>query len=221
MVKRLVQGVGINDANYQVQKAEMLEERYASGKLKTRKVWRCPYYSRWFSMLNRCYSKKRHERSPTYKGCTVCEEWLTFSNFRKWMDTQAWQHEVGEKPLELDKDLLFQDNKVYSPETCVFVHHKVNKFLTERKNDRGQYLLGCTTDTNSTKFKAQCNNPSTSTQEYLGLYDTEIEAHLVWKQRKHDNAIKLAHSKYVHDDRVRRILLTKYQNYKILEDHIV
>ena len=33
-------------------------------------------------MLVRCYNAKFHERQPQYKGCTVCEEWLNYSNFK-------------------------------------------------------------------------------------------------------------------------------------------
>ena len=91
MSKRLVFGVGINDSDYEVYKYETI-----NGKRKA--TWKCPYYERWVSMLRRCYSPRSLEKYPTYKGCTVCEEWLTFSTFKKWMENQEWEDR------HLDKD---------------------------------------------------------------------------------------------------------------------
>ena len=101
---RLIQGVGTNDANYTVKISEDLP-RLPNGKRRRKVVWRCPYYSRWESMLSRVYSKNYHLRRPTYKGCSVCEEWLLFSNFKKWVDEQPcgdWENR------HLDKDLLIK-----------------------------------------------------------------------------------------------------------------
>ena len=111
--KILVCGVGINDADYVVKKFETIG--YVDGKRKRKLVWTCPYHRAWESMLKRCYSAKYQERQPTYKGCTVSDDWLTFSNFRAWMIAQDWEGK------HLDKDLLFEGNKIYSTETCVFV----------------------------------------------------------------------------------------------------
>ena len=77
-------------------------------------------------MLQRCYSESHLVRQPTYKGCSVCEEWLTFSNFKSWMEQQDWEGK------QLDKDLLVYKNKIYSPETCVFVSSVINSFFVEK-----------------------------------------------------------------------------------------
>ena len=110
-VERLVYGVGINDADYVVQKFETIG--YVSGKKKQKRVWRCPYYRVWTHMLERCYDVKRQERQPTYKDCSVSTEWLTFSVFKSWMEKQDFEGK------QLDKDLLIEGNKIYSAETCV------------------------------------------------------------------------------------------------------
>ena len=60
-------------------------------------------------MLKLCYSPAHHKKYPSYVGCTVCEEWKTFSNFRRWMVTQNFEGR------HLDKDLLVKDNLHYSP----------------------------------------------------------------------------------------------------------
>ena len=76
--RKPVYGVGINDAWYMI-------NVNIGGKLVT-----CKFYTKWVSMLTRCYSSKFHEMQPTYTECMVCKEWLTFSNFKKWMETQEW-----------------------------------------------------------------------------------------------------------------------------------
>ena len=70
-------------------------------------------YRTWKSMID-LHSAKYQDKYPTYKGCAVSKEWLTFSVFKAWMVTKDWQDN------HLDKDILFEGDKVYSPETCVF-----------------------------------------------------------------------------------------------------
>ena len=87
-------------------------------------------------MLERSYSEKFKEKHPTYKDVTCCEEWLTFSNFKSWMEQQDWEGK------DLDKDLLVYQNKIYSPETCCFLSHKINTFLTTSAKIRGDQPIG-------------------------------------------------------------------------------
>lgn len=212
LMKKLVYGVGINDADYAVNRYEMVEgEYYKNGKKKCKTIWSCPYYKRWAAMLHRCYSLKEIKRRPTYKDCTVCEEWLLFSNFREWMSSQDWEGK------HLDKDLLVEGNKVYSPETCVFIDPTVNRFLLDRGKARGEYLIGCW-DERRKKFQSGCNNSLTGSKEYLGLHENEEEAHLAWKKRKHELACLLAESEYVSNDKVKEALRNRYKNYTVVEE---
>lgn len=77
-------------------------------------------YATWKNMLERCYSDELHSRYPTYKGCTVCDEWHNFQNFAEWMVAQDYDGK------HLDKDIKVKGNKTYSPETCSFVTCKEN-----------------------------------------------------------------------------------------------
>jgi len=201
--QKLVCGVGINDADYVVQKWETIS--YVNGKQKQKLVWVCPYYQVWTDMLKRCYSAKYQERQPTYKGCSVSEEWLRFSNFRRWMVEQDFE---GKK---LDKDLLFSGNKVYSKETCVFVTRMVNTFSTDCGASRGEWLLGVSLDKKVSKFRASCSNPSTKKQENLGYFTCELEAHKAWLKRKLELAQLLAAEQT--DERVAKALIERYTNY--------
>ena len=114
--RKLVHGVGINDADYAVANYETIG--CVDGKQKQKRVWLCPYYQAWTSMLERCYSAKWHERNPTYKNCTVSDEWLTFSNFKAWMEKQDFEGK------QFDKDLLVQVIRFYSAETAFLLQNQ-------------------------------------------------------------------------------------------------
>lgn len=202
--KKLVYGVGVNDADYVAQKFETIG--YINGKRKRKMIWRCPYYETWRNMLERCYSARYQERKPTYKGCTVTDEWLTFTNFKSWMEKQNWEDK------QLDKDLLIEGNKVYSADTCVFVTQTVNKFTTDRGSDRGEWLIGVYWDKSKEKFRAQCSNPFTKKNERLGYFTTEIQAHQTWLKRKLELAHELAAIQT--DKQVAKALIGRYTNYK-------
>ena len=198
--KKLVCGVGINDADYVTRKCEMIS--YADGKQKQETIWRCPYYRAWTDMLARCYSDKFQERCPTYKSCVVSEGWLTFSNFRKWMAAQNWEGK------QLDKDLLFEGNKVYSAETCAFVTPMVNTFTIDSGASRGEWLIGACWHKGADKFRSRCRNPFTKKLEDLGYFDCEQQAHQAWLKRKLELAHELAAIQT--DPRVAKALIGRY-----------
>lgn len=200
--KKLVFGVGINDADYVVQKFETIN---VNGKQKWKCVWECPYYRAWAGMLGRCYSSKAQERNPTYKGCSVSEEWLRFSNFRAWMESQDFEGK------QLDKDLLLEGNKVYSKETCVFVSRVVNSFTTDSGASRGEWSIGVYWHKRDGVFVSRCSNPFTKKQEHLGLFTSELEAHQTWLKRKLELAHELAAEQT--DSRVAKALIERYSNY--------
>ena len=106
--KKLIYGVGINDATYQV------SDR-SSGK-----EVRCPFYILWKNVLARCYSPAYQKNNTTYIGCSVDHRWYSFMAFRAWVETKDW------KDKQLDKDILVLGNKVYGPDTCMFVDRKTN-----------------------------------------------------------------------------------------------
>lgn len=193
----LVYDVGINDADY-------LLTHYTRENGKQKLIWRCHFYTTWTSMLKRCYSKTYKEKHPSYKDCSVCDEWLTFSNFKSWMESQDY------KDKQLDKDLLVEGNKIYSPATCVFVDVKINTFTTDCNAARGKYPLGVYWNKSKNKFKAQCRNPFTGKQKTLGLFTNELEAHHAWKRKKHEHAYALANSQYCNDPRLSEALKSRY-----------
>lgn len=191
---KLLYGVGANDADYVV-------SQYKRVNGKVVKVWACPLYLRWANMIRRCYSPKYLATRANYIGCKVCDEWLTFSNFKKWMETQDWNGK------DLDKDHI-SNQGVYSPDNCVFLDPLVNNFIIDAASIRGNYPVGVSFNKYHGKFTAKCNNPFVGKTEYLGYYLTAGDAHLAWKKRKHELACQLADLQT--DERVAKALRERY-----------
>lgn len=165
-MSKLVHGHGINDAKYNI------SPRVG------RKREMCPFYQKWVNMIYRCYSPKFHKNNPTYIGCTVCDEWLSFMAFRGWMMAQDWQG------MELDKDIIIPDNKMYSPDTCCFIPKSLNNLMTDSASTRGKLAKGVHCSQHGKMFIAQCRHKGK--QKYLGSFDTEAEASAAYLKRKRE-----------------------------------
>jgi len=163
-LRRLVWGVGINDSDYQTQPT-------VGGKR-----FMCSYYMVWRGMLQRCYSPEFQNKNPTYKGCIVDNEWLTFSNFKNWMSLQRWEG------LALDKDILVPGNKLYSPKTCRFVPLKINSLLNDHAAKRGNFPIGVSFHKATGKYQSECSENGKTV--YLGRFNTPEAAHAAYKTHK-------------------------------------
>lgn len=149
--RKLVQGVGVNNLQQ-------------NSKTKS--------YVAWKHMLERCYSNNKHNSSPTYINCTVCNEWKSFSNFKQWFDNNYVEG------FELDKDVLVEGNKIYSPDTCRFIPQYLNTLLS--KPTKGAMPTGISK--NKEKFLAQCNDKGKRVSK---LFKTVEEASSWYSSTKH------------------------------------
>lgn len=160
----LVAGVGINDSPYAV-------SQHNAGK----QIWKCPVYTVWQNMLHRCYNPAVQAKHPTYTGIEVCEEWLSFDNFR------LWAFDSYRDEYELDKDILLPGSKVYSPKTSVFVPRRLNLALKEYSTGTGGlWPLGVTFSRG--KYVARVNDGEY--RIYIGAFESPQTAHLNWQTRK-------------------------------------
>ena len=179
--RKPIYGVGINDSKYIV--------RY---KYKGKRIV-CPYYKKWVAMLSRCLSAKVQETNPTYTGCSICYEWLIFSNFKEWMMGHHW------KDCDLDKDLVTPGNKVYAPVFCVFVPHSLNSILNDRGAKRGVWPIGVSFNKANKNFRSRCNISGGVVD--LGTYDTPEEASATYNKFKANHIREIAKD-YINDIRL-------------------
>ena len=146
-------------------------------------------YKTWSHMLERCYNEKYKKKKPTYEDCKVCEELLNFQNFAEW-DSENYYVIEGER-MHLDKDILIKGNKIYSPDTCIYVPQTINSLFVKSDKIRGNTPIGVSRQKN--KFRAQCSvydfENKNKKRKYLGSYNSPEEAFKVYKEFK-ENYIK-------------------------------
>ena len=135
-------------------------------------------YQTWRDMIRRCYDPKMLKESPTYVGCSVDERWHDFQDFAEWLYDNPYSN-LG---YHLDKDLLFPNNKIYSPETCCFVPQELNSLLTDRRSARGDLPQGVDFNKASGRFRARVRNNGKS--KLLGYFDCPNKAYQAYKLAK-------------------------------------
>ena len=155
-------------------------------------------------MLRRCYDAKLQVRFPSYVGCSVHDDWHSYSAFKLWFDKSYVDG------YHLDKDILFPGNMVYSEKTCLFVPQWLNSFVTESTASRGQYMIGVFLKKQTRKFASSCSNPLTKKAEHIGYFDSEQEAHNKWKERKLQHVENLRVDLDLIDPRLYPALKQKY-----------
>ena len=144
-------------------------------------------YKIWRGILERCFLDKRQEQQPTYKGCTVSENFKSYEFFYEWCQDQVGYREDG---FELDKDLLVKGNKIYSESTCCFIPKEINTALTKRGNDRGDHPIGVYWNKKCRSYIAKISEGGS--RRYLGLFDSPTDAFQAYKMAKEQYLESLA-----------------------------
>lgn len=111
-----------------------------------------------------------------YKGCS--HTFKDFQEFAEWCNTQKGFKE----DFQLDKDLLFKNNKIYSPETCVFLPREINKALIRMTCRRGMYPIGVTVDKKG--IRAKCADTLNNRIHLIGYFTSVEEAFEAYKSYK-------------------------------------
>ena len=141
-------------------------------------------YVLWCHMLTRCYSDEFKKKQPTYEGCEVSDKFKSYEYFYEWCHSQiGFDNDGNGNQFQLDKDLLVKGNKIYSESTCVFLPREINQLLTRREASRGKHLIGVSWNKTNKAFRAMVNK-NKGKREYLGLFNTEIEAFKAYKKAK-------------------------------------
>lgn len=143
-------------------------------------------YNCWEGMLRRCYDPKFKSRLKTYETAEVCKEWLNFQNFAEWFyeENFATCRDSRGNRYELDKDILLKGNKLYSPENCCFIPHRINSLIIGCNSRRGSLPIGVTSYKCHKGFGAKLS--VNGVVQNLGYFDTPEEAFLAYKKAKED-----------------------------------
>jgi len=168
-LKTLVRGAGINDRSCPTSIDGIILREYTL----------------WTNMLDRVYSTKYHKVCPTYIGCSVSDNFKSYSYFFKWCQVQLG---FGSNNYQLDKDLLCKGNKEYTEYSCVFIHREINLMLRTNKVSRGGLPIGVTKK--RSKFSANCR--ANGARVVLGSFDTPELAFNAYKTFKEAHIKELA-----------------------------
>jgi hypothetical protein len=140
-------------------------------------------YKYWQRMLDRCYS----DVYSYCKNTTVCNEWHNFTTFANWFE-KHYPYQIDGVKFDLDKDLLQNgvENKVYSPDTCVFLPEVINSYITNKSKGvsgiTGVYVRG-----------NKWISAITIDGKYihLGSFDTKEEAEEIYLNNKNQRSLYL------------------------------
>lgn len=151
-------------------------------------------YKLWRAMLQRCYGESYKKTESTYEKCFVCEEWLNFQNFAKWVKENYY--EIPNVKMHLDKDIIVLNNKQYAPEYCCFIPAEINLIFSKNNSLNNQLFVGVDKvyNKNSIKYKARCRF-SKEEHKTSKTYDTFEEAK-EWYYNAKNERIHLIAEKY-------------------------
>ena len=158
-------------------------------------------YNKWVSMLKRCYDENSLKKFPTYKECKVCEKWLYYPNFKEWYDENYY--EIDGEQTELDKDILVKGNKIYSPNTCVFVPKIINSIFKTNTKKQDSLPVGIFYRKDNNKYRVIFSFKGERMN--LGNYKEIDEAFKVYKE------VKEKHIKILADEYKNRIPIKLYE----------
>lgn len=138
-------------------------------------------YSKWANMMQRCYDEETHRLKPYYAPCTAEIEFQNFSNYREWYKENA----MGDRKVDLDKDVLVRGNTVYGSETCTLIPHFTNTIFENRGADTNIVL-------NNDTGKYDVTMSILGKKEDIGSFNTEEEAKQGFIDYKQDYIRKFA-----------------------------
>ena len=140
-------------------------------------------YLVWRTMFVRCYNEEYNKKHPTYQNCEVCKEWYDFQVFAEWFSQNYYT--VNNEIMDLDKDFLSNGNRIYSPESCIFLPQFINKAIVHSNMNFSK------SSTSNNKYHARISKRSK--QIHLGYYDNLEDAIRVYIKAKEEYLKELAY----------------------------
>lgn len=138
-----------------------------------------PTYRVWTDMITRVYRAEDGKTNKSYSDVTVCEEWHNFQNFAEWYEGNYF-YGLG---YHLDKDILSEGSKVYSPKTCCLIPREINNLFVTKDRGASKYPQGVSYDKQRWKFKFQMG---TGENRVSKRFDSIEEATYAYKESKEE-----------------------------------
>lgn len=161
---------------------------YVVGKIKGKTEEDKKCFTHWNNMITRCYYEDYLKYEPSYLDKEVAEEWHNYQNYAKWHFDNYY--EIEGEIMGLDKDILFKGNKIYSPDTCIFVPQYINSLFVKAEAVRGNKPIGVTYDK---KHDCYCARITKNKEHiYLGCYNSPEQAFKAYKKAKEQHIKEVA-----------------------------
>ena len=152
-------------------------------------------YNYWQRMLRRCYDPYTLNKDMSYIDCYVDEYFHNLQNFGVWFEDNYY--EVNNELMCLDKDILFKNNKIYAPETCIFVPERINKLFIRNISSRNDLPIGVHFNSSKNRYVARCNTLKDGKEKRveIGSFKTVELAFRAYKEFK-EGYIKIVADEY-------------------------
>lgn len=150
-------------------------------------------YRHWMHMLQRVYLPELHIKHPNYSDAAICTDWHNFQNFAQWCQIADGFSKTCEdgRVFCLDRDLLYPNNKLYSPETCCFIPNCINVGLEGRKRSKTSGLpTGVFWHKATNGYIVSVS--SGSNQQHIGCFRDLTQAKFEYNKAKTDILVELA-----------------------------
>ena len=134
-------------------------------------------YKRWVFILRRCFYTKHNKH---YEDVGICDEWLTFANFKDDMMKTKGVENLLEKDWAIDKDIISLGNRIYCPQYVRPVPREINNAIITSRAKRSPLALGVTKANNGTYY-VRCNGKSVK-----GVKTLEEAKQTYWATKKND-----------------------------------
>ena len=143
----------------------------------------------WSHMNDRCYAPYVTNEKPSYLECV--NHFKDVNSFLDWChDSPGFLEVHDNQKWGLDKDILNQGNKIYSPQNCCFVPEFVNNVFLIRNAKRGNFPCGVTQTYKSSTYKARCHTFSGRLE--VSGFKTPLSAHMKWAELKAGHTLEVA-----------------------------
>ena len=140
-------------------------------------------YRTWVGILDRVFDGKL----KSYDNVCISKEWLSYENFEIWYNKNMYN--IENEKMCIDKDILSNENKIYSEDTCIIIPERINNILINFYNKES----GITYRNRVEKYEVSCRDFD-GKKKYLGYYEDKDEAISIYRRFKINTIIEVLNS---------------------------